>query len=390
MNKIKFIFSLFVIVFNTIHLIAQEGEIVEHTIESEVFQTERRVKVFLPERYFGDTTQTLIVTYILDAQSDDFWNMANGIIGYLVRQYQVIPMIAVGIVSKDRGEEFDPNSNSLKQHLREEVFPLIKKEYRVNNFRIIIGHSWGGAFVGNTLFSEDKDLFNVYIGVSPSLGANDGIIFNKADSILKQRQLIGKYFYCSSGDIGYRENESYSEILKMDSIIQKYPNETFSWNFEVFEKKDHWSCVIPSINNGLIEASRNYFADQKIIEDFEINNQKELRTQIQEFNKTQKQNFEFSFVPNFKYFKFVADDFRAQGKYEAAKELYLLSIEGGNKDVVCHFNLAQTYGSLKDIELAKSFYLQTLELLEKQKATISDRFYDALKKEISVQLKRLE
>lgn len=389
-KNIKIIFVLLAVAIKTANLYSQESKSVEHTIVSEVFDTDRKINVFLPERYFRDTTQTLIVAYVLDAQSDDFWNMVKGNIGYLVRQYQVIPMIAVGIVSEDRGEEFDPDSEELKQHLQYEVFPLIEKEYRVNKFRIIIGHSWGGAFVGNILFSEDNDLFKGYIGISPSLGANDEIILNNADSILKQKRTFGKYFYCSSGDIGYRENETYSEILKMDSIFQMFPNETLSWNYEVFNNTDHWSCVVPSINSGLIRLSRNYFADQKQMEDFEKSGKNNLRTQIEEFNKLKSQKFGFSFEPSHEYLRFVADDFREQKKYEAAKELYLLSIERGDNHVVSYFNLAQTCESLGQAELSKANYLKSLSLLEEQKKDLSNSFYNALKTEINNRLKKYE
>ena len=387
MNKTKFIFAVLLIAFEGVNLFAQENLSVEYAINSDLFETERNIKIFIPGKYFLDSTQVYTVSYILDAQSDDFWNMAKGNIGYLVNQSKVIPMIAIGISSDDRGEEFDPDSKKLKEHLRNEVFPFIEKEYRVNSFRTLIGHSWAGAFIGNILFSEDNDMFNAYIGISPSLSANDEIILNNADSILKQKQEIGKFFYCSSGDIGYREEEAFSDILKMDSIIQKYPNETLNWNFQVFKNTDHWSCVIPSINYGLIKLSRNYTTDQKLLEDFQKNNQTSLREQIEEFNSLQKKNFGFTFKPNYLFFRSLADDFREQGKFEAAKELYLLSIELGNDDVVCYFNLAQSYESLGDQKLSKTTYLKTFDLLEKQKDRLSNSFYNALKSEIQRRLK---
>ena len=115
-------------------LFAQDKQNIEHKFYSEAFQKERRVRVFLPERYFKDTTQQFIVTYILDAQSDALWEMAKGNIGYMVRNYSVIPMIAIGIVSDNRGDEFDPDETTLNKHLREEVFPLIENTYRVRHF----------------------------------------------------------------------------------------------------------------------------------------------------------------------------------------------------------------------------------------------------------------
>ena len=388
---IKIICLFLIITIKAANSFAQESKDIEHTIESEAFNTERKLKVFLPERYFRDTTQSLIVTYILDAQSEAFWNMAKGNIGYLVRNYQIVPTIVVGIVSENRGQEFNPNSQKLKQHLRDEVFQFIEKKYRVEKFRIVVGHSWGGAFVGNTLFSDDADLFNGYIGISPSLGANDGIILSNADSILRSNQPIGKFFYCSMGNIGYREDESFINIMKMDSIIKIYPtNENFKWSYELFDNADHWSCVVPSLNSGLIRLSRNYFADQKVLEDFARRKEKNIRLQIEEFNHQQKQKFGFSFTPSFQYYNFVADDFREQGKYNIATELYLFSIEKGNNDVVCYFNLAQSYQSIGKQNLAKSTYLKTLKLLEEQKDKIDVEFFKALRTETNKRIDNLD
>ena len=181
---------LFIVPFSTF---AQKDTEIEHLINSTVFEKERKVRVFLPERYFRDTTATLAVTYVLDAQSDRFWNAVTGNGGYLVNNYSVMPMIFVGIVSDDRGSEFDPDSFMLQDHIEKEVFPLIEKEYRTDNFRAILGHSWGGAFVGNTLFSNRKDMFNGYIGISPSFGDTDNIIKKNAEGLLKDNTTFGKY-----------------------------------------------------------------------------------------------------------------------------------------------------------------------------------------------------
>jgi len=315
--------------------------------------------------------------------------MVSGNIGYLVKNYSVIPMIAVGIVSDNRYEEFSPDSDKLQKHLEQEVFPLIEETYRVNSFRIIIGHSWGGAFVGNCLFSKKHDLFDAYMGISPGLDAEDDIILTNAKRILKKGKPIGKYMYCSSGDIGYREEESLGAIRQLDSLLTVYPNAHVTWDYEALEGMDHWSCVLPSINNGLIQCSRNYFADQQQMEEFAQHPSLSIREQIAKFNAHKEHTFGFSFEPSLGYLRFVADDFREQGNHKAAKELYLLMMERGSKDVVCYFNLAQTYEKLEEEALAKESYQQTAKLLEEQKDSLKASFYQALKEAVEENLKKL-
>ena len=133
---------------------AQDQQDFEHTMNSKVFEKERKVKVFLPKRYLRDSISKFAVTYVLDAQHQMFWDVIRGNSSYMIDNYSVMPMIIVGIVSDNRGSEFNPQNDKLRQHIKDEVFPLIEKEYRVDNFRAIVGHSWGVAFVGNTIFVE--------------------------------------------------------------------------------------------------------------------------------------------------------------------------------------------------------------------------------------------
>lgn len=390
MKTTLLISPFFTFFFLSLTLSAQKSTEVDHQIQSIAFDTERNIRVFLPERYYRDTSQEFIVTYVLDAQSDDLWNMAKGNIGYLVRQYQVIPMIAVGIVSENRGNEFSPNSPKLSEHLRKEVIPLIEKEYRVNDFRIIIGHSWGGAFIGNTLFSEQSDLFDAYIGISPSLGAIDGRIFRQADSLLQTQKPFGKYLYCSSGDFGIRELESRQEVLEMDSIIRRSPHPTLQWEYEVFEGTDHWSCVIPSINHGLIKVSRNYFADGQVVKELATIQKEGIKKEIAAFYRKQNDLFGFTFHPSARYWEFIADDFRQLEQWDVAKDLYLMSIEGGNERVACYFNLASTFEGMGDISNTIAYLKRTDTQADKQKENISDGFYTSIKKEVKERLEKYD
>lgn len=346
----------------------------EHVLESSVFGKERTVRVFLPERYFRDTVSTFIVTYVLDAQSDEFWNMAKSNIGYMVNSYTVIPMIAVGIVSDDRGSEFNPPATALRKHLRDEVFPLIEQNYRTKDFRIIVGHSWGGAFVGSTLFSDDNDLFHGYVGISPSFGDTDNIITKNADSLLQSNKIFKKSLYLSHGDVGRREIEFGGYVKTVDSLIQKYPNNSLDWTPREIKGTDHWSVVIPSLNDGLMTICRNYFADQKIIEDF-AKEEGDLISRIEQFYQEKETAFGFTFRPGAGYLNFIANDFRDLEEHQTALALYLEALKSDENNVRVYLNISDTYDKLGDYTSAKKFMITTLELLNKQKESVSESYY---------------
>ena len=354
---------------------AQDKSNFEHTIQSEAFGKERKVRVFLPERYHRDSTSTYIVTYVLDAQSDEFWGMAKNNIGYLVNGYSVIPMIAVGIVSDDRGEEFSPPATSLQDHLRNEVFPLIEKNYRVKPFRTVVGHSWGGAFIGTTLFGKNRDLFDAYIGISPSFGDTDNVIVKHADTLLKAQTNFKKYLYLSHGDVGRREAEFGGYVASIDSLMTKYPNQSLAWQPRLITGTDHWQIVIPSFNDGLISMSRNYFADQKVMEDFAKQPNGDLIKQVDDFYEEKLRTFGFINKPTASYLNFVGNDFRDLNDYKTALVLYKMALTEEPDNVKVYVNLADTYDKMENKELAKKNFIKTLELLETNKEALSENYY---------------
>lgn len=348
---------------------------IEHVIQSKVFEGERRVRVFLPESYFRDSSSTFVATYVLDAQSDQFWNMAKENIGYMVNSYITIPMIAIGIVSDNRGKEFSPPAHRLQQHLEEEVFPLIEKEYRVKLFRSIVGHSWGGAFIGTTLFGEKKDMFDAYIGISPSFGDEDNVIEKKADSMLQAGTIFKKYLYFSHGNVGRREMEFGGYVANVATLLEKYPNKTIAFTRKEFDETDHWSVVIPSFNHGLMSMSRNYFADQKVIEDLANKHEGNLIQQIDKFYAHQDSIFGFTVKPFAGYLNFVANDFRDLEKYKPALELYRWALEMEPASVKYRVNISDTYDKMGDKAMAKASFTKTLEMMEEQKDSLSESYY---------------
>lgn len=371
--------QLILLVFVALFFIPTSGQIKnnqnrEHIITSIPFKGERKVNVFLPERYFRDSTSTFIVTYMLDAHDEQVWNMTKSNIDYMVSRYTVIPTIVVGIVSEDRGSEFSPKNTTLQEHIAQEVFPLIEKHYRVKPFKVIIGHSWGGAFVSNTLFSEKMNMFDAYIGISPSLDAIDGRIYDNAIKTLQENKSLKKYFYYSSGDVGF-EKGYVQEVTKMDSILLKYPKDDFKWKNRRFEGKDHFSALIPAINDGLTSMSRNYFTDQHTIETFAKNKNKSIQEQMDMFYKETHDKFGFTFKPTAKYLKFVADDFRENKDLDAAIETYLIGLKQDKNSHELFLGLADTYDKKGDTIGAKETFTAALSVLEKNKEKVSERYY---------------
>ncbi len=368
-------FSFLCCIFCITALYAQDQQEFEHTINSKIFGKERTIKVFLPSGYERDSTRTFPVTYLLDAQHKVFWDIAKGNIGYLNYNYSIMPMIVVGVVSDSRGSEFNPENTELQTHLQNEVFPLIEANYRTDGFRAIVGHSWGGAFVGNTLFSDKRDMFNAYIGISPSFGDTDNVIVKHADSLLKLSTKFGKYLYFSYGDVGRREVEFKGYVNSIDSLLKKYPNKTLAFDRRPIKRVGYWQIVGPSICDGLISMSRNYFADQKVIEDLSRGVNGGLERYIDHFNKTQEETFGYIHKASSGYLNFVANDFRDLKQYDSALALYEIALKEKPDNVKVYVNISDVYDKMGRHDLAKTSFLKTQKLLEEQKSEVGDNYY---------------
>ena len=372
----KFLPSLCVLFFLALScpIVAQNPTEIDHTLNSEAFGKERKVRVFLPNRYYRDTTATFAVTYVLDAQHDIFWNAVKGNAGYLVDNYSVMPMIFVGIVSDNRGSEFSPPATTLQDHIEKEVIPLIEKEYRTDGFRAILGHSWGGAFVGNTLFSERNTMFDGYIGISPSFGDTDNIIEQNAKAMLEQNTSFKKYLYFSHGDVGRREVEFAGYVNSIKVLLEQYPNKTLVYEPRPMERVGHWQIVGASVCDGLISMSRNYFADQRVMEQFGRNG--DITSQVKAFNSNQKEQFGYIHKPSSRYLNFVANDFKDLEQYENAIAIYQLALEDDPDNVRVHVSICDTYDKMGNTAAAKTQFLKTQKLLEAKKEDLSENYYN--------------
>ncbi len=373
--------TLFCFAFGT-PLYGQNEQNIEHIIQSDAFDTERKIHVFLPARYFRDTTEQFTVTYVLDAHYDQLWNMAKSNSDYLVDSRSVFPMIVVGIQSENRGREFTPPALPLKAHFEKEVFPLIEKQYRVNKFRTVVGHSWGGAFIGCTLFSKDKDLFDAYVSISPSMAYRKRWIFQQADSMLTAKTDFRKFLYCSSGDVGDREMMFGGQVADLDSMLKHHKNPSLAFKKSMFEGTDHWSCVIPSLNVGLVQMSRNYWADQKVLEDFAQQKDKNIKEQVAIFNKNQQKNFGYNYHSNVRYLSFVAEDFTEMGNYQAALDLNNWIMEMEPESWRTEMSIAYIHSLQKDFKTAVKHYKLSLAYLEKHKDKENEKRYNSMKKNL--------
>ena len=161
---------------------------IKEKIFSKILDEEREVWVHVPEGFYGMNEQEIKypVVYLVDGEIhfksvvgliDEFSSAANA--NDLCPQ-----MIIVGITNTNRNRDLTPTqaiigrdsstientggAKKLADFIEQELIPFIDNKYPTSQHRTLIGHSFGGLFVLNTLLSH-PDLFANYLAIDPSM-----------------------------------------------------------------------------------------------------------------------------------------------------------------------------------------------------------------------------
>lgn len=238
------------------------GTVKRLTLKSAVLGEERIVLVRTPPGYETDNAKYPVL-YMTDG--DAHMGHTAATIEFLTRNGRMSDLIVVGVTNTDRTRDLTPAKSTLKNEAGElqaptaggannflkffetELIPEIEKQYRVQPYRILAGHSFGGLFAIHSMISK-PGLFNSYIAVSPSLQWENAEALKRATDFLKSQKEMNVSLYVSIGNepggIG-QTFDAFKEFLSKSNI------KGFEWQAERLADEDHGSVVLRSHYAGL-------------------------------------------------------------------------------------------------------------------------------------------
>ena len=167
----------------------------EINLKSRYFDFERKILVKLPPAYSLMDAEDYDVTYVFDAQTTQFFDMASAYPIFLNTGWHS-QGIVVGICSPqdndyNRREDFLPNdsltrnvfklregySDKFMRFVKEELIPYVRSHYHTTERNLAIGHSLGASFLLQCLL--DGAVFNDYFFFSPNLAFSKSMLANK-------------------------------------------------------------------------------------------------------------------------------------------------------------------------------------------------------------------
>lgn len=274
MKRFAILVSLLWFAFGAVH--AGEpitiGETV--TISSKILGEERTILVSTPPAY-DQSSQRYPVLYMTDGGGH--LTHTRGTVDFLARIGLMPQVIVVGVTNTDRTRDLTPthvakrtvgdrvfesptSGGALKflDFFEQELFPYVEAHYRTLPLRLFTGHSFGGLFALNALFTR-PEMFTALLAVSPSLTWDDDLPVRQAGSFFDGHDELNVTLFVAMAD----EEEGDPAPTRLDRL-EKTLSEADTEGFE-------WAVMrMPDENHGSVVLRAHYWGLRKVFEGWQL------------------------------------------------------------------------------------------------------------------------
>ena len=218
-----------------------------HTIKSTVLNEERTVVVQLPKSYQAEPNKVYPVIYRLDGAGNI--PLASAVIERLQNDNRAPEVIIVAIENTNRLRDMYPTVNKEPQgpvgegggattflaFFEQELIPLVNKNYRTHDYKVIAGASAGGVFALYALQAK-PELFQAHIAYSPAVWWNYGAMVKSTKSFIAKTKDLNSYVYTNIGEEAGIMRERYDELQQ---TIQSHKVRGLRFSSDVFDGISH-------------------------------------------------------------------------------------------------------------------------------------------------------
>ena len=194
-----------------------------HTFESRILNEQRTVVVQLPKSYQDHPNKKYPVIYRLDGAGNV--PLINAVLERLQQNDQAPEVIVVAIESTNRLRDFYPTVNKEPQgpvgegggadkflaFVEQELMPLVNKQYRTHDYRVIAGASAAGVFALYAM-QANPELFQAHIAYSPAVWWNYGAPVKSLKAFVTKANCINSYVYMNIGEEAGIMRERYDDL----------------------------------------------------------------------------------------------------------------------------------------------------------------------------------
>ena len=219
---------------------------VNDTILSKYLNEKRAIEIQLPRSYEIEVDKNYPLMIVLDG--DYMFNIVSGSVDYLSYWGDIPENLVVGINQKDTRFQdssvfdnitFTPISStaSFYDFIVNELIPYFSKNYRVSNFKVIVGQERTANFANFFLLKNDPQIRGV-ISISPKISENMKRYLN--ENLSKSNSKI-VYTLSSSK----RDFESiFKNVSELTASLDSIENKNLRFESLIFDKENHY--ILPS------------------------------------------------------------------------------------------------------------------------------------------------
>ncbi len=240
------------------------------TIRSDILDENRTVLVSTPPGY-GQSGQHYPVLYMTDG--DAHLTHTRGTADFLVQNGLMPPVIIVGVTNTDRTRDLTPTKASIVSRdgtprefptsggasrfldfFEKELFPYVETRYRTQPYRLLAGHSFGGLFALNALFTHPT-MFEAVIAVGPSLQWDEDLPLRQARSFLDDRDELNVTLFVAMAN-EEEGDPAPTRLDQLEKILQQSSVEGLEWQVRRMPDETHGSAVLRAHYWGLRRVFR--------------------------------------------------------------------------------------------------------------------------------------
>ena len=336
------------------------NEIIETSINSKTLNEEREILIFNPT----NSKNNFPTIYLIDGKQNFF--LVAGIISNLRRSGFITKVNLVGINTYDyerpynlltknnNGRDFSFNSggsSDFQKFITDEVFPLVNSTVSTSDYKILIGHSFGGLF-GLNMLMENPNSFSSAVLIDASIWWNNANLLSNLKKNKSTLKKIPLYLSRSAKDEDKINSfESLEPLIKSNQIVlEKFPNE------------NHISTLTPSIVNGLKYIFKDFEMLDSVYEEADLTAIKERIEQVSNYYDT-------PILPNVYGLAPIARNLANEGEFSKSIEMlkYLEKYHPEN-NMVLDF-LGEAYQKSGDLRLAKITWNKSLKIAKSKKSS---------------------
>lgn len=255
----------------------------QDVIHSKFLNEDKRINVFLPESFYETSIQHNYPVLLL--LEDEFFLMASGVIKHLSSVERMPETILVSLVDGPKvpklytnGSDFWPkdwrqlpfgeNPDPFTAHLKQELFPYLKNNFRANDFKIVMGLSGTSTYALHA-FTKEPGLFDAHIAIAS--GDILGMGYKEGESLIdaiindfgNNQKKTGWLYVTSADSDGNGNSPMIKENLEeLENRLSPYRSGDFHFISKIFPNEGHYDVALLALEEalGLLFPKEKWFA----------------------------------------------------------------------------------------------------------------------------------